>query len=101
MVVDRQHQVAGSSVLIRAALPDPARSARFGFFQGFRDGGAMCLDQPMIASQNGEYRNRFRGRDREIVKAPPLCKLAPVRGRAVRAVADSQKLTGARIETLP
>src|ERR1700722_12161566 len=101
MVVDRKHQVASSSVLIRAALPDPARRVRLDLFQGFRDRGAMCLDQPMIASQNGEYRNRFRGGDREIIKAPPLCKVAPVSGRAVRAVADSQKLTGPRIETLP
>ena len=44
VVVDRKHQVAGSSVLIRAALPDPARGIGLGFFQGFRDGGAMCLD---------------------------------------------------------
>jgi hypothetical protein len=28
MVVDRKHQVAGSSVLIRAGLPDPARRVR-------------------------------------------------------------------------
>src|SRR5580693_9254127 len=101
MVVDRKHEVAGSSVLIRAGLPDPTRRVRLDLFQGFRDRGAMCLDQPMIASQNGEYRNRFRGRDREIVKGPPLCEFAPVSGRTVRAVADSQKLTAARIETLP
>ena len=44
VMVNRKHQIAGRSVLIRATLPDAARYVRLRFLQCFRDRGAMCLD---------------------------------------------------------
>ncbi len=59
VMVNGKRQVASRPVLIGAGLANTGGCIVLGFLQSFRNGSAMCLNQPIIGSHDCKHRDRF------------------------------------------
>ena len=75
---------------------NPSRSERLKLTQRRMDRSQMCGFDSRVSRQEGNQRNRFRGREGEVVEDPPIGRGLPVfRSRGLQP--DSQRLLGGRV----
>src|SRR5579864_2044900 len=100
VMVDGNGEVAGCAVGVGAVLAYACGGVSLQFFERFNDGLLVCVDEPFVAADNSNDRNRFRRRDGEVVKMPSVGLFGSIGTKPVGALPLPKKVTGVGIEPL-